>query len=115
MNDFSALKNEAMNNLKNLSYCDMRKFISFSQSMPLEPSCFKLYRFETGPFKGEKFLSDAPDANWLKEYPNFLIIFLGKCKGLTSHSLITYHCEIKMYTKIVKKPKIWHNFYSGLM
>lgn len=55
----------------------------------------KMYRFMSGPFKGQRFLCTSPDVSLMNKHPHFSVVFLGgKLDGLRTSSLITYDQRI---------------------
>ncbi|QOI66602.1 hypothetical protein [Erwinia phage FBB1] len=68
---------------------------------------FHEYRFEDGPFIGQRFISTAPIRDWLDKYDNLRVIFLDcKLKGIETTSLICFD------RKIEKVQKEWRKLLS---
>lgn len=68
---------------------------------------FHEYKFEDGPFIGQRFISTAPTRDWLDKYDNLRVIFLdGKLKGIETVSLICFD------RKIEKVQKEWRKLLS---
>lgn len=61
---------------------------------------FHEYRFKDGPFKGQRFISTAPNTKWLNKYDNLRVIFLdGKYEGLETLSIICFDRQIEKVEK----------------
>lgn len=57
---------------------------------------FHEYRFKDGPFKGQRFISTAPNTKWLNKYDNLRVIFLtGKYEGLETLSIVCFDRQIE--------------------
>lgn len=65
---------------------------------------FNEYRFEDGPFIGQRFISTAPSKDWLDKYDNLRVIFLdGKLKGIETVSLVCFDRKIEKVQKEWRK------------
>lgn len=101
---------EMLNFFSSSGKCNMRTLIdllhiNFKWQKPHLP--LLTYKFLSGPFKGSRFQSTAPNANLMNRFPNFKVIFIdGPCAGLETTSLITYDCKIE-------EPKQWRKLLSN--
>lgn len=78
---------------------DIRLLISMLQSGEL--LSYRNYRFESGPFKGHRFLCTSPNTKLMNKHPGFNVLFIDGPVGLQTSSLITYD------QKIVSLDKQW--------
>lgn len=61
---------------------------------------FHEYRFKDGPFRGQRFISTAPNTKWLNKYDNLRVIFLdGKYEGLETLSIVCFDRKIEKVEK----------------
>lgn len=90
----------------NSGWCNTRVYLKGLQMrncynvVDMPSLAFHEYRFKDGPFKGQRFISTAPNTKWLNKYDNLRVIFLdGKCKDLETLSIICFDRQIEKVEK----------------